>query len=119
MALDNRIDPHRITSNQLCPETKIISGNSSKVDHYAEKWLQKSINTKLEQSKELCDEEKFNFIVYMVIFPILQFVICLIGVAYISYSESGIRRRIAGYDNLTDVPVGIPDPRFQFRNKFF
>ena len=55
----------------------------------------------------------------MVIFPILQFVICLIGVAYISYSESGIRRRIAGYSNLTDVPVGIPDPRFQFRNKFF
>ena len=81
--------------------------------------MQKSINTKLEQSKELCDEEKFNFNVYMVIFPILQFVICLIGVAYISYSESGILQRIAGYANLTDVPVGIQDSRFQFRNKFF
>ena len=116
MALANRIDPN---SNQLRLGTQTFSGNSSKVDHYAEKWLQKSINTKLEQSKELCDEEKLNFIIYMVIFPILQFVICLIGVAYISYSESGIRRRIAGYSNLTDVPVGIPDPRFQFRNKFF
>ena len=88
------------------------------MDHYAEKWLRKSINSKLEQSKELCDEEKFNFIVYMIIFPFLQFVICAIGVAYISYSESGIRGRIGRHTSPTNLSV-FTDPRFQFRNKFF
>ena len=99
---------------------KVVSENSSKVDHYAEKWLRKSLNSKLEQSKEICDEEKFNFIVYMIIFPFLQFVICLIGVAYISYFESGMHGWIARHKSPIGPPVRSSDPhRFQFRNKFF
>ena len=98
----------------------MVSENSSKIDHYAEKWLRKSVNSKLEQSKEICDEEKFNFIVYMIIFPFLQFVICLIGVAYISYFESGIHERMDRHKSPIGPPVGSSDPhRFQFRNKFF
>ena len=90
---------------------------TAKVDRYAEKWLQKSINSRLEKSKAICDEEKFSFIVYMIIFPVLQFIICILGVAYISYFESGIHGRLAGQVSLANLQ-NFSDLHFQFRNKY-
>ena len=75
------------------------------------------MTSKLEKSKKICDEEKISFIVYMIIFPFVQLIICILGVAYISYFESGFHRKITDHHPTSDPKS--PDHQFQFRNKYY
>ena len=76
------------------------------------------MTSKLEKSKKICDEEKISFIVYMIIFPFVQLIICILGVAYISYFESGFHKKITDH-HFAVRNQKSPDHQFQFRNKIF
>ena len=79
------------------------------------------MTSKLEKSKKICDEEKISFIVYMIIFPFVQLIICILGVAYISYFESGFHRKITDHHFATGPTSHqkSPDHHFQYRNKIY